>query len=337
MRQPVAARRHASDGQTVASSWCPARPARRRRPTPSPASPAAARTVGAARSGRARAAPPCARATRSPCSRPSGRRGAPRPASTIIASRSHLASTLAAATRRARPVGLDPHVHARRRHRRRVVGGSKRSRLRRAAEPVVRAVEQHDVDRADGRGDRGQRARAREPQGGDDADLVDLGGARVARPHARGPSGAARAAARVRAAGARSLESATPSGADRVVTSTTTTPTLTGPASEPRPTSSIPASSRAPSRRSSALVAQVRCACGAASGGARRVAASRCVTAGRARPRTCWSGCAGGRRARAATPSRTPCRRRSRSGTEPPPGLPVVVARVRRVLTGCRP
>ena len=45
-----------------------------------------------------------------------------------------------------------------------------------------------------------------------------------------------------RAAGASSLESLTPCGALRQVSSMATTPTLTGPASAPRPTSSIPTS-----------------------------------------------------------------------------------------------
>ncbi len=53
-----------------------------------------------------------------------------------------------------------------------------------------------------------------------------------------------------RAPGVSSLESATPLGPVRVVASTTTTPTLTGPASAPRPTSSMPATRRAPEARS---------------------------------------------------------------------------------------
>jgi len=47
-----------------------------------------------------------------------------------------------------------------------------------------------------------------------------------------------------RAAGASSFESRTPVGAERTDSSIRTTPTVTGPASAPRPTSSMPASSR---------------------------------------------------------------------------------------------
>ena len=47
-----------------------------------------------------------------------------------------------------------------------------------------------------------------------------------------------------RAAGVSSLESRTPAGALRQVSSMTTTPTVTGPARAPRPTSSMPASTR---------------------------------------------------------------------------------------------
>ena len=53
-----------------------------------------------------------------------------------------------------------------------------------------------------------------------------------------------------RAAGVRSFESRTPDGAARTEASMTTTPTVTGPARAPRPTSSIPATSRFPARRS---------------------------------------------------------------------------------------
>ena len=53
-----------------------------------------------------------------------------------------------------------------------------------------------------------------------------------------------------RAAGVSSFESRTPVGADLVSRSTTTTPTVTGPARAPRPTSSIPATKRCPSRSS---------------------------------------------------------------------------------------
>ena len=53
---------------------------------------------------------------------------------------------------------------------------------------------------------------------------------------------------RSRAAAVSSLESLTPTGADRQVSSMTTTPTETGPASAPRPTSSIPHNSRCPCR-----------------------------------------------------------------------------------------
>ncbi|OLT35244.1 hypothetical protein BJF82_00180 [Kytococcus sp. CUA-901] len=49
-----------------------------------------------------------------------------------------------------------------------------------------------------------------------------------------------------RRAAERSLESRTPTGAVPTAASTTTTPTLTGPASAPRPTSSMPATRRAP-------------------------------------------------------------------------------------------
>ena len=49
---------------------------------------------------------------------------------------------------------------------------------------------------------------------------------------------------RSRACGDSSFESRTPCGAERHTSSMTTTPTVTGPASAPRPTSSIPASSR---------------------------------------------------------------------------------------------
>ena len=49
---------------------------------------------------------------------------------------------------------------------------------------------------------------------------------------------------RSRAGAERSLESRTPAGAERHTSSMTTTPTLTGPARAPRPTSSIPANNR---------------------------------------------------------------------------------------------
>ena len=112
---------------------------------------------------------------------------------------------------RARPVGLDPQVHPR--------AGTGGLVVRReqvglcgAAEPVVRAVQEHDVDRSDLQGRAGQRARARQPQGGDDARPRRSPQRSRARRPGRPPSDARRAAARVRAAGASSLESATPSG-----------------------------------------------------------------------------------------------------------------------------
>ncbi len=55
---------------------------------------------------------------------------------------------------------------------------------------------------------------------------------------------------RSRAAGVSSLESRTPDGAERVSRSTSTTPTVTGPPSAPRPTSSTEASQRIPWARS---------------------------------------------------------------------------------------
>ena len=213
------------------------------------ASPAAARSGGAARSARARAAPPCARATRSPCSRPSGTRGARAARSTIIASRSHLASTLAAAT--------EAHVRSaltrmctRGAGTAGVVVEREEVGLRRAAEPVVRPVQQHDVDRPDGRRDG---ASARVPASRRAAMMPTSSiSAALACPTARAsPQRPSAGSKRGRAPRARAAWSPRrPSGRTASSTSTTTTPTLTGPASEPRPTSSMPARSRAPSRRS---------------------------------------------------------------------------------------
>ena len=251
---------------------------------------------------------------------PARTRGARARGSTIIASRSHLASTLAAATEAHVRSALTRSAHARARARR--PGRRRASKRSACAGRLSQSCDPSSSTTSTGPTHAGARAASArapgEPQGRDDADLVDLRGARVP-DGPRDPPAPQRGQQRRRAPRARAAWSRRrPSGRTAWSTSTTTTPTLTGPASAPRPTSSMPARSRAPSPQEHPLVAQVRRDARRRSPSVRR-AGSRLVghvreRAGRVAQQ---SACA-----RAATPSRTPCRRRCRSGTNPPPGLP---------------
>ena len=163
----------------------------------------------------------------------------------MIRSRSTLASTLAAATdehfRSALIIvvtgGVDGQLDraepARRSGPRPRAGRARRgvrARGRPPGEPVVVAVEDH-AGRARTR-QLGQRAAAGQPQRGHDADRVDLVGLGVADGVGAGPA-PQRGTIRSRAAGASSLESLTPAGAVRHVSSMTTTPTRDRPGERP--------------------------------------------------------------------------------------------------------
>ena len=122
------------------------------------------------------------------------------------------------------------------------------ARLRRRRQPVVLPVQQDDVDL---QRETGERSSAGQPEGPDDSEPVDLGRARM-------PDGAGEAPGRERREqsgprrGAEELGVRDPARAlGRLRVVAVDAQTLTGPARAPRPTSSIPATTRAPPARSS--------------------------------------------------------------------------------------